>query len=624
MNITTEKERSSFYNLLHTTGNKFLRILQIKELGIFIPFMLIFLGVGLARHEFFSKMNLLNIASDVSFLLLPALGVTIVMLTGGIDISVGYVSSLAGIMSGLLLVKGAPIPLAFAAGLLTGMLVGFLNGFFVVKFHIPAIIVTLGTMQMARGVGILITEGEPLYPFPKAFQNIGQGTLGGIPKTALISLAVIVVIYVLLHHTRYGYWLSALGGNRETVRRAGLRIVRLEWSAYVISSTLAALMGILFSSLLATAKPSLGAYWEFRSIIATIIGGTSLFGGVATVIGTLFGATVIGMLSDVLVILRVGQFWTDIVIGVLIIGAVGFDAYRRRIRFIPGKAQRLSQKDAKVERPDLRLVLEGAGIDPDKAKMETSGDGKLILELKNISKLYGYVQALDNVNFELYRNEVVAIVGDNGAGKSTLLKVATGAETPSGGEIIIRGQKVEFKEPRDAGSHGILALYQDLSLINTEDISSNLFLGREPVKWKILVDKKKMLNGAQKILDGLKIKIPSAKLIVQYLSGGQRQGVAIGRAVSLGASILFLDEPTAALGVEESQRVLTLVEELKAIGCSIVIISHNLLHVFAVADRIFVLRGGKNAGTFKKGDTDPDEIVATITGAKMIETIKEN
>lgn len=624
MSKTTEKERRSFSDLLKTSQNKFIQILQIKELGIFIPFIVLFLGVGFTNPVFFSKPNLVNIASDVSFLLLPALGVTIVMLTGGIDISVGYVSSLAGIITGLLLVNGTAIPLAVVAGLLTGALVGFLNGFFVVKLHIPAIIVTLGAMQIARGVGILITEGEPLYPFPKAYTNFGQGTLGGFPITALISLAALAFMYILLHHTRYGYWLSALGGNSEAVRRAGLRNDFLQWSTFVISSGLAALMGILFSARLATAKPGLGAYWEMRSIIATIIGGTSLFGGIVTVIGTFFGATVMGMLSDVLVILRVGQFWQDIVIGGLIVAAVGFDAYRRRITFIPEKTKRLLQKEAKVERPDLRLVFEGAGIDQSKTKIETSGDGKFILELKNISKFYGYVQALDNVDFKLYRNEVIAIVGDNGAGKSTLLKIATGAETPSEGEIILRGQKVEFKEPRDAASQGVIALFQDLSLINTEDISSNLFLGREPVKWKILVDKKKMLNGAQKMLAGLKIKIPSAKTVVQYLSGGQRQGVAIGRAVSLGASILFLDEPTAALGVDESQRVLTLVEELKAIGCSIVIISHNLLHVFAVADRIFVLRGGKNVGIFNKSETDPDEVVAAITGAKMIEAIKEN
>jgi ribose/xylose/arabinose/galactoside ABC-type transport system permease subunit/ABC-type multidrug transport system ATPase subunit len=622
MKKTTGKERRSFSDLLNTLRNRLIQIVQIKELGIFIPFLILFLGVGFVRPEFFSKINLINIASDVSFLLLPALGVTIVMLTGGIDISVGYVSSLAGIVTGLLLVKGVSIPLAITVGLLAGMLIGFLNGFFVVKFHIPAIIVTLGTMQTARGIGILITEGEPLYPFPQAYLNLGRGALGGIPITVFISVVILGLIYILLHHTRYGYWLSALGGNREVARRAGLPIVRLEWSVYIISSGLAALMGILFSTLLATAKPSLGAYWEMRSIIATVIGGTSLFGGIVTVIGTFFGATIMGMLNDVLVILRVGQYWEDIVVGGLIIAAVGFDAYRRKITFIPEKMKRLFQKEAKIERPDLRLVLEGAGIDQSKTKMETSGDGKLVLELKNISKFYGYVQALDNVSFELHRNEVVAIVGDNGAGKSTLLKIATGAEAPSEGEIIIRGQKVEFREPRDAASQGIIALHQDLSLINTEDIASNLFLGREPLKWKIWVDRKKMLNGTQKMLDGLKIKIPSAKTAVQYLSGGQRQGVAIGRAVSQGASILFLDEPTAALGVEESQRVLTLVEELKAIGCSIVIISHNLLHVFAIADRIFVLRSAKNAGIFKKGDTSPDEIVAAITGAKMIETIK--
>ena len=270
------------------------------------------------------------------------------------------------------------------------------------------------------------------------------------------------------------------------------------------------------------------------------------------------------------------------------------------------------------------MVLEGAGISQNKTKIKILGNGKPIFELKNISKFYGYVQALDNVGFQLYNNEVVAIVGDNGAGKSTLLKISTGAEIPSEGEIILHGKKVEFKEPRAAASHGIIALHQDLSLINTEDIASNLFLGREPTKFRIWVDKKRMLNGTQKMLDGLKIKIPSAKTTVQCLSGGQRQGVAIGRAVSQGGSILFLDEPTAALGVVESQRVLTLVEELKETGYSIVIISHNLRHVFAIADRIYVLRSGKNAGIFLKNKTNPDEIVAAITGANMIETIKEN
>jgi ABC-type sugar transport system ATPase subunit len=171
---------------------------------------------------------------------------------------------------------------------------------------------------------------------------------------------------------------------------------------------------------------------------------------------------------------------------------------------------------------------------------------------------------------------------------------------------------------------GIAMLYQDLALVDCRDVAANLFLGREPTRGRWFINRRGMLEGSKMMLAGLKMKIPSPKTPVQYLSGGQRQGVAIGRAVSQGASILILDEPTAALGVDESRRVLTLIEELKAAGCSIVVISHNLHHVFSVADRITVLRSGRRVGTWYKEETTPEEIVAAITGATLLESIHES
>ena len=377
------------------------------------------------------------------------------------------------------------------------------------------------------------------------------------------------------------------------------------------------------SAFLSSAQPGYGLGWEMQAIVATIVGGTSLFGGVGTVVGTMIGTTIIAMMNDTLVILNIPTFWQNLVIGLIIVIAVGFDTYRRKIRYTPDKSERATRQIPSAERPDLRLVFEGAGLS---VKTLAQGDAKKdspIFAMRGITKYFGYVQALDNVDFELYPNEVLAVVGDNGAGKSTLMKIASGSQTPDGGEIFLREKKVTFKGPRDAVDQGIAMLYQDLALVDCRDVASNLFLGREPAPFAGMIDIPRMRKGSELMLRGLKMKISSPKLLVQYLSGGQRQGVAIGRAASQGASILILDEPTAALGVEESSRVLTLIEELKAIGCSVIIISHNLLHVFSIADRIFVLRGGKGAGMWKKSETTADEIVSAITGAKMLESIHE-
>ncbi len=596
-------------------------LIEVKELGILIPFLMLFFAVGIARPVFFSQANLINVARDVSYLLILALGITAVMSTGGIDISVGQVSSLAGITAGLLLVNGGPVPLAIIIGLATGLVCGFINGFLVARIGIPSIIATLGMMFAAQGVGLIITSGNPLYPFPPQYVFIGQGSVLGIPISVWLALVLSAIFFVLLHRTRYGYWLAAVGGNRETARRAGLNVPRLEWSTYLLSGFCAALMGILFSARLATAKPSLGVGLEMKAIIATIIGGTSLYGGVVTVLGTLIGATIMGMLNDVLVILKIASYWQDLVIGVLLVITVGFDTYRRRIRFIPERTKRLIQREAAVERPDLALILKGAGTSLESLSTPISRNGEPVLQLKGITKYFGYVQALSEVDLQIYPNEVLALVGDNGAGKSTLVKVASGSLQPEEGEIFLLGEKIKFNGPGQAAEMGIAMLYQDLALVDCRDVAANLFLGREPTQGRWLIDRSRMLEGTQMMLAGLKMKIPSAKTPVQYLSGGQRQGVAIGRAVSQGASIIILDEPTAALGVEESGRVLALMEELKAAGCSIVVISHNLHHVFSVADRITVLRSGQCMGTWLKDQTTPEEIVAAITGATILETI---
>jgi ABC-type sugar transport system ATPase subunit len=246
------------------------------------------------------------------------------------------------------------------------------------------------------------------------------------------------------------------------------------------------------------------------------------------------------------------------------------------------------------------------------------GNGRVpLLEARGISKTFLHVQALDNVDFRIYPGETVALVGDNGAGKSTLMKILCGAYHADHGEVFINGQKVSIRSPQDAMTQGIAVVYQDLALINQRDVANNVFLGREPRRG-LTVDKPKMVREARNVLQRLKINIPSVYTQVGLLSGGQRQAVAIARAIHQGGRLIFMDEPTAALGVQEQSKVLRLLEDLKAHGTAIVVVSHNLQHVFHVADRIVVMRGGKNAGERIKAETTTEEIVSMIVGARAL------
>jgi ABC-type sugar transport system ATPase subunit len=238
-----------------------------------------------------------------------------------------------------------------------------------------------------------------------------------------------------------------------------------------------------------------------------------------------------------------------------------------------------------------------------------------LLSGRGLSKTFLHVRALDGVDFDIYPGETVAIVGDNGAGKSTLMKILCGAYLADEGQIFFNGEEVSIKNPNDAKALGIAVVYQDLALVNHRDVASNVFLGREPTR-ALMVDKARMVRESQRVLQRLKINIPSVYTQVGYLSGGQRQAVAIARAVQQGGRLVFMDEPTAALGVQEQGKVLRLIEDLKAHGTAVVIVSHNLQHVFHVADRIVVMRGGKKAGERMKAGTRPEEIVGLIVGAE--------
>jgi fructose transport system ATP-binding protein len=246
-----------------------------------------------------------------------------------------------------------------------------------------------------------------------------------------------------------------------------------------------------------------------------------------------------------------------------------------------------------------------------------------ILTARGLIKRYGRVTALDKADFDLYPGEILAVIGDNGAGKSSLIKAISGAVTPDEGEIKLEGQTINFRSPIDARKAGIETVYQNLALSPALSIADNMFLGREIRKPGIMgslfraLDKPAMDKFARDKLSELGLMtIQNINQAVETLSGGQRQGVAVARAAAFGSKVVILDEPTAALGVKESRRVLELIQDVRSRGMPIVLISHNMPHVFEVADRIHIHRLGKRLCVINPKDYTMSDAVAFMTGAK--------
>lgn len=249
-----------------------------------------------------------------------------------------------------------------------------------------------------------------------------------------------------------------------------------------------------------------------------------------------------------------------------------------------------------------------------------NGDSPIRVRMEDISKSFGAIKSLDGVSLTLRAGEVLGLVGDNGAGKSTLSKILSGAIIPDSGRILLDGEEVRFASPADARRQRVEMVYQDLSLCDTIDVAGNLLLGREPGRRVLglkLMNKRKMHADAAAMLDHLGVRVPSTRLKVENLSGGQRQTIAIGRAVSFDPLVLIMDEPTAALAVAEVDAVLNLIKTVSAKGVSVILITHRLQDLFVVCDRIMVLYEGRNVAQRQIGDTNIEEIVNLIVGRKF-------
>ncbi|ENH96878.1 monosaccharide-transporting ATPase [Gracilibacillus halophilus YIM-C55.5] len=313
---------------MNMISNKFRRdLFKNPEILTLLGFLVLCFIFSIISSEFLTATNITNILRQVSINGILAVGMTFVILTSGIDLSVGSVMAFTGtIMAGLMINNGLPPILAIIAGILLGALLGYINGSFVAYAKIPAIIVTLAMMETARGLALLYTGGYPLSGVPDSFTFIGRGYVLGIPMPVIIMIAVYLIAYLMLNHLPLGRYIYAIGGNEEAVRLSGIKVKRIKSLVYLISGVTASISGLIMTSRLASGQPTAGVTYELDAIAAVVLGGTAISGGRGHIFGTFLGALLLGVLSNGLNLIGVSPYLQRVLKGVIIVGAIYYSS----------------------------------------------------------------------------------------------------------------------------------------------------------------------------------------------------------------------------------------------------------------------------------------------------------
>ena len=319
-----EKERNVFQRC-------FSKILhEGRSFAIVFYFIILCVVVGLISPGFLSSSNIMNNLRSASYYAIMCMGMTLVFISGGLDLSVGSVLGLSSLIAALAMTQGVPVVICIILGLLVGAGIGFINGFCVVKLRIPAMIVTLGMLFIARGFINVITEGQPVYPLPESFNKIALIDIADINISVCFLIVATIIVEFILRKTTFGRSIYAIGGNAETARLSGIMVDRISMSVYMISGLCSAIAGMFITSRITSAQVTTGTSYEMDVIAATIIGGTSLFGGVGSAVGSFFGALFMTFLKAGIVSVRLSAYCQNVVIGIILIVTVGVDQYQRR------------------------------------------------------------------------------------------------------------------------------------------------------------------------------------------------------------------------------------------------------------------------------------------------------
>jgi ribose/xylose/arabinose/galactoside ABC-type transport system permease subunit/ABC-type branched-subunit amino acid transport system ATPase component len=628
---------------LRNSRNSLQRLASAQGGGLFVALVLLSLYFSVATGSFFTRSNILVVLEQISVLGIVAVPGAMLLVSGNLDLSVGSVGGLAAACFGEFdKIFGWPVWLAALGALAVGAAWGTMNGILISYLGFSPVIVTLGGFAGAAGLAQTITSDSTRSGFGSAFDYLGDGTLVGVPVIVLIFFAVFLIGAFVWYETSTGRHLIAIGANKGAATALGVASKRLPCVIYILSGTAAALGGLIVTAQLDGASVQIGVGLELQVLTAILLGGVAFNGGRGSLWGTLAGILFIGVLDDGLILINVGPYVADLAVGAALVVAAALDVMYQRLERVPvpetaeAEALETDKTAAPAVGPAAGPVPDGpatagpgrdgssagGGLD-DPARAASNGRRAPALEVSDITKRYGPVVALRGVSLTLDRGEVLGLVGDNGAGKSTLISIISGVARPDSGEIRLDGKPWADGGVRTIREAGIETVFQNLALVPTLSIAENMYLGRELLGPGRLasavrrIDKRRMRREVEGAFTRLGLRMPPVTSKAGALSGGQRQAVAVARAVLWGSRVVIMDEPAAALGVQQTEAVLGLIGRLKAEGVATLLVSHNMEHVLRVADRVAVFRLGRKIADLDQREQPVTgmQLVGLITGA---------
>lgn len=554
--------------------------LALVALGLVVLFSLL-------NAAFFSIDNFVVIGVNSTSILIAVLGTSALLIAGYVDLSIGSMVALIGIITAKVAVLTGSAVLAVGVGLGLGFLLGLLNGLLVRRLSISPLIVTLAMLALYGGFAFVVSS-TAVYGFPPGLLELGRGKLFGIQFTVLIALCVFIIGAFILTSTVTGLRIYAIGGDPRAAELCGIPVGKTVVGLYAANGLLIGLVAVLIAGRLGSITPTIGVRFELDVLTAAILGGVAFSGGAGRPLGIAIGVATIGILNAGLIFVGLQSWWQSIAVGFMLLLALTADQLAIVMR---RKRARAATASFSVADPSVALVPA--------ATARVAHDGAPVFSITGARKSFGAVTALEEAGFTVNKGEIVCLLGDNGAGKSTAVKIISGALQPDAGTMTLEDQPVAFRSPQDARAAGLETVYQDLALCPNLSVSHNMILGREATRrWLGFLpvrDDRKAAEQCRERLAALGVTLRDEDVLVRSLSGGQRQSIAIARSLGEHVKLICLDEPTAALGVKQTAQVMNLIRSIAAQGTGVILVTHDLATVRALADRIVVLSLGRVA-----------------------------
>ena len=545
---------------------------------------------SLLNASFLTPENFIVIGVNSTSVLIAVLGTSALLIAGYVDLSIGSMVALIGIIVAKVAVATQNPALAAATGLGLGFLLGLINGILVRRLSISPLIVTLAMLALYGGLAFVVSS-TAVYGFPEALLELGRGKLFGVQYTVLIAVAVFIVGAFILTRTVTGLRIYAIGGDPRAAELCGVPVGRMIVGLYAVNGLLIGLVAVLIAGRLGSITPTIGARFELDVLTAAILGGVAFSGGAGRPLGIAIGVATIGILNAGLIFVGLQSWWQSIAVGGMLLLALVADQTATALRLRRARTAPATLRPA--DAPAAAAVLGDAPAAPAGAPQQAEP----AFAVAGARKSYGALTALEEATFSVGKGEIVCLLGDNGAGKSTLVKIISGAIRPDAGAMRLEGRPVQFRSPQDARQAGLETVYQDLALCPNLSISHNMMLGREQTRrWLGFIpvrDDRQAAEQCRARLAALGVTLRDENVLVRALSGGQRQSIAIARALGQHVKLICLDEPTAALGVKQTAQVVDLVRSIAARGTGVILVTHDLATVRALADRIVVLSLGR-------------------------------